>query len=193
MAWILGGIAAGMAVYKIDEIYDSIAQPIHNYFKKEEEDKNGRIMEDIRQDSIDRTKKLHTRYDVIRKEHNLDSKRIDIKLINDSKNTCTIVYVNKYLAKDKDAAIEWAKKVIDFKLMEDGLRNKINTKKITLQINSDVSIVQTEINEYYIVLNMGDKCEVLNKHDYTDINISITKKFTVKDDSVDVDCKFFWW
>ncbi len=192
MAWILGGVVAAMTVYKIDEVYDNFTQPIHNYFKKEEEDKNERILEEIRQESVDRTKKLHTKYDGIRKEHNLDSKRIDIKLINDSKNTCTIVYVNKYHAKDKDMAIDWAKKVIDFKLIEDGLRNKLKTKKITLLANSNVTIVQTEINEYFIVLNIKDKFEVLNKNDYSDINISIMNKFTLKDDSVDIGCKSFW-
>jgi hypothetical protein len=190
MAWLLLGIPAAAAVgyvgYEANKLYESFTAPIYDYFKKEEEDKNNRILEEIRQDSIDRTNKMYEKHDGLRERFKLKSNGNIIKLINNCNVMCTVIYVNKYLADNNEkGAIEWAKKVIDITYVELGLTNKISTKKSILKPNTDIKIIPLEIKEYFIVLHLNNKYIVLDKIDFENININVKDTFTIKNNSAD--------
>lgn len=53
-------------------------------------------------------------------------------------------------------------------------------------MDSEISIIKKEMDDYFIVLNIRNKFKVLTNFD----NINVTNLFT-KDDSVDITCKFF--
>jgi bifunctional DNA-binding transcriptional regulator/antitoxin component of YhaV-PrlF toxin-antitoxin module len=192
MAWLLAIPAvavAGYVGYEANKLYEYVTDPIYAYFKKEDEDKEQRILEEIRQESVERTKKMYDKHDEIRKQYNLKSKDV-VKLINDSNNKCTIIYVNKYSAKDGKEAITWAKQVMDINYLESGLSNKMNTKKVTLKMDTDIMIIAKEIDEYFLVLHLNDKFVLLDKIDFENKNIYVKSKFAIKDDSVEIDgCK----
>lgn len=162
---------------ELSETYDNVTKPIYEYFDTADKDKDERLKEEIRQESIDKIKKKYENDNKVREKCGMKTKKYGTTIINNTDFPCTIVYVNMYFGITHEKAIEWAKKVINVNYIEIGVLNKLNTKKTILPPNSNISIIGKEINEYFIVLNIQDQFIVLNKINLNDESVIIKDLF----------------
>ena len=194
MAWLLvGGAGAVVAylTYEASNLYDTATKPMYDYFEKQERDKLEKHQEEIRQQNIERTKKMHNKNNKIREQYGLKIPKNHIKLVNDTQYTCSLVYVNHYQATSNNEAITYAKQVIDNSSKYfNNIFSTTKTKTIIIPPNSNVELIQREFNEYYLVILVDDKFDVLNYNKNMNNQISIKKSIN-KDDSVDLACRFF--
>lgn len=189
-----GAVYAGNA---ISEFWDETTKPYYDWRARENKDTEERIMEDIRRNDIERKKERYRKNDMIRQKYNIGvqkeepptfpimlvslvcdtndnkpMKKIDNKIttfINNSDDVCYLIFVNHHYATNKNEAIIWAEKKMKFELFDGQVFNKLSTRKECIGVDNRYDLIGDEFNEYFIVLNVGDKYFVLdNKNDIVD-------------------------
>jgi hypothetical protein len=186
MAWILlgvGAVALGWAGSAIADVYDSATKPIYNFFDEREKEKEIYEREARRQVLINDVK------DKREKSNQAVSKFVDIdnyqiKLINNTEDPCSVVYVNHDRAITSDDAIKWAKRELNA-----GMFEKSNTKIETLSPDAKIIFIQLETKEYTIVLNVGSTFVVLNQNDFNNKKIFVKEKFNLEEAQADTNCR----
>lgn len=189
MAWLLlGGIGLVGTAYltsEAKEFWDKTTKPLYDKIEKENKDSEERIKEEIRQADIERKKKLYKSHNDIRTKYNIKPKPIII-LNNNTEEICTVIYVNHYMATNKDDAIRWAKKNINRDYFDGQVLNKLSTKKIDVGVNNSVELIARELEEYYIVLHINDKYIIFDQVKDAKIN-----DLFKNDTQVDLGCRMF--
>lgn len=184
MAWILAGVGAVIGVSYIYDVVSDAVKPFYDYIEKEEKDAEQRILEEIRQEDIERKKTGHKNRDMIREKYHIKDRKIT-RIINNTEEVCTIIFVNHHHAKNEEAAISWSK---HYNYFDGQVMNKMNTKKEILGVSNTYELIDRELNDYYIVIKCTDKFSVLEKGNKG--NITVSSLFEIKQEAVDLSCKW---
>ncbi len=192
MAWLLAGVGAAIGIGYLYDVMttkvNEVTKPLYDYKEKEDKDSEQRILEELRQEDIERKKEGHKKRDIVREKYVL-KERNTTQIINNTEEVCTIIFVNYHHAKNDQEAITWSKQVIENKYFDGQVMNKMNTKKLKLGVTNTYELIDRELNEYYIVVKCSDKFSVLEKN--IKGNITVTSLFEIKrSDGVDVSCKW---
>lgn len=185
MSWIVGILGVGAVAYvgnKIYETYDYYIQtPINDRIEQINKDLDEKATEELRQEKIRRSKELYTKNNQLRNKYNLPGKKLLTKVINNTDDLCSIVYVSDYNAKNNDEAIIHAKTVLKSRFFN-------TTRWETIGVNCNIDIIEYEIKEYFVVIGCVDKFIVLDENDFTSEEIRLKNRFNLKSE-VGVDIK----
>lgn len=190
MAWLLlvpiVGVGAVYVGNAVSEFWDETTKPFFDWRTQKNKDTEERIVENIRYDDIERKKERYRKNDIIRQKYKIGDKKelksfsllsyIDnndtkptkkqnklTTFINNTDDVCHLIFVNHYNAKDKNEAIMWAEKKMKFELFDGQVFNKLNMRKECIGVDNRFDLIKEEFDEYFIVLNVGDKYYVLDK------------------------------
>lgn len=192
MAFLIGIVGAVGTAYLVSETkewWDKTTKPIYDKIEKENKDSEERIIEQLRQERVSRTKNMRNTHDTIRRQYNIKKHGSTITLVNNCEELCYVVFVNHYSASNKDEAVTWAKKCIDMDYFDGQVLNKTTTKKITIGCSNEYDIIKEEIDEYFVVLCIENTFIVLDDTDkYTNV-IKIRNRFDLKSTDVYIGCK----
>lgn len=194
MEWLLLGggavITGSYLLNELDNIYQKhIGIPVSNYIKKEKNDSFEREQEELRQLQMDRKKERYNHHQHLRNQYNLKPK-YNVQFINNSENVWDVIYVNHYKAASKAQAMTWAKKKIENHLFDGEVMNKLSTKKLTLGVTNSIEIIESEWDEYFIVLHSNNDYIVLDRNNIENNQIKISDLFQC-DVIEDIQCKWY--
>ncbi len=179
MAWLLVGAGAIGTAFLTNEVvnfYNHITKPIEKYIEKENKDSHERILEEIRQNDVNRKRNALIKYNKIRTKYNLNEKHGKL-ITNHSDDICYLIFVNHYHALNEEEAILWAMKVIKMDYFDGEVFNKKNTKVEVIGVNNQYELILDELKEYYVILYCNNQ--------YTLVKNDVEIKFNNK---IDLTC-----
>lgn len=188
MAWLLGGVVGtifvGYVVNETAEAYDNyISKPIKNFF--DERQKESFINECETQRQLRITEKKIKKENTINRLAKINVNVKQLTIYNNTEDVVDIIFVNKDRGTTKNDIIYWSQQVL-----KETFFKKTNTKRDMIGVSNYYHIIQSEIQEYTIVLHNDGKFVLLNQEDFKN-QVMIKDKFYTTDNP-DINCKRFW-